>query len=113
MSIFASDSYLLIPWTRPWNIPEIVPENSHAPDNAKIHAELVLFVKYKESVGERSTNTIAEADVKIRERTSIDLEIALDSPSSCAMNATNLVAADDSPKDATDDPIPATSPTAE
>ncbi len=73
----------------------------------------MLFVKYKESVGERRTNTIAAAEVKIRERTSIDLEIALDSPSSCAMSATNLVAALDSPKEATDDPIPATRPTAE
>jgi hypothetical protein len=87
-------------------------ENSQAPPVAKIHAEPVFFVKYKESTGESRINTIVAADVKINESTSIDLEITLDSPSSCAMNATNLVAADCSPNVAVDDPTPTTSPTA-
>jgi len=55
-------------------------ENSHAPPVAKIQAELVFFVKYKESAGERRINTIVAADVKINESTSIDLEITLASP---------------------------------
>jgi hypothetical protein len=91
------------------NITEIAAENSQAPDVAKIHAELVLFVKYNESVGESSTNTTVTADVKINARISIDLENALNSPSSCASSAMNLVAADCSPKVATAVATPVTS----
>src|SRR5579862_7452875 len=111
--IFASDWYFLIPWTRPWNIPEIVPEKSHAPEAAKIHAKLVLLVKYRERLGDSNTTATVAAEEKISERTRIDLEITLDSPSSSVINATNLVAAIWSPNDATDDPIMVTSTTPE
>jgi len=113
MRIFARDSYFFIPWTSPWNIPDIVLEKSQAPDAAKIQAEPALLVKYKESIGESSTTTIVAAEEKINERTSIDLEITLTSPSSYAINATNLVAAICSPNEATDDPIKVTSRTPE
>jgi hypothetical protein len=88
-------------------------EKIQAPDAANIHAELVLFVKYNDSVGESSKITIVAAEEKISERTRIDLEIILDSPSSYAINATNLVAAICSPNEAMDVPTKVTSTTPE
>ena len=47
------------------------------------------------------------------DRTTIDLETTRDSPSSCAMKATNLVAANCNPKTATEEPMVVTSRAAE
>lgn len=63
-------------------MPEIVPEKSQAPDAAKIHDELGLFVKYIERFGEISMRTNVDADANTRERIRMDLDITLVSPSS-------------------------------
>ncbi|HYB04073.1 MAG TPA: hypothetical protein VED17_06405, partial [Nitrososphaerales archaeon] len=82
-------------------------------DKAKIQDELVLLVKYRESVGEIKARTMAETDANANERIKISLAIAWASPPLWVRKATNLVAAVCKPKEAMDVPMVVTSTKAE